>query len=502
MENKYLILASLLFIQLFLLSPLITAQADSLIILTAEEKVWLAENPVIRIGVDPNFLPYDGVDENSVYVGIGADYLKLIEEKIDISFELIPNLGWLDVLEGLRNKSVMLSPVITQTPERQVFTDFTDPYVSFQDVIFARDDNTDIKTVEDLTNKKVALVEQYATTALLTELNPDIIPFFVPSELEGLKAISLGDADAYVGFLATSAYISKQNAVTNVKVVGEVKGSEGEFRMGVQKGQPELVSILNKALDRITQEEKDEILDKWIDIEFEAGLSTVAKIVIGSGTTLLIIFIIFTIILIRQLQAIKKVEASLVESEEKYKAIYESSADAIMVLDPFTGKFSSGNPATIKMFKVKNEEEFIKLGPRYTSPEKQPNGRKSIDMIKEAIAKTMSEGSNFFEWTHKRLDGKLFYATVLLTRFKLKGKDILQATVRDISEKKKAEEMMKKSIEELERFKDLTVGRELKMIELKKEMRELGEKKKIGEREETKRIVVKEETKKLGDEKK
>ena len=60
----------------------------------------------------------------------------------------------------------------------------------------------------------------------------------------------------------------------------------------------------------------------------------------------------------------------------------------------------------------------------------------------------MEEGSNFFEWTHKRATGEEFPATVLLTRVEIEnGKPFLQATVRDITEQKKTEETLKRETE-------------------------------------------------------
>jgi PAS domain-containing protein len=119
--------------------------------------------------------------------------------------------------------------------------------------------------------------------------------------------------------------------------------------------------------------------------------------------------------------------------EEKYKALYESSSDAIMTLEPPTWKFTAGNPATLKMFNVKDEKEFTSLGPWEVSPEKQPDGSDSGKKAQQMIIKAMKEGSNYFEWTHKRYKGEDFAATVLLTKVKLGGKEVLQATVRDLT---------------------------------------------------------------------
>ena len=146
-------------------------------------------------------------------------------------------------------------------------------------------------------------------------------------------------------------------------------------------------------------------------------------------------------------------EKYLHESEERHRILFESSQDAIMTLEPPSWNFTTGNPATIEMFKAKNEAEFISYGPGNLSPERQPDGRDSAEKAKEMIETAMREGSCFFEWTHKRIDGEEFPATVLLSRVKLTGKIFLQATVRDMTAQKRAEDERKKVEEELEKSK-------------------------------------------------
>ncbi len=135
-------------------------------------------------------------------------------------------------------------------------------------------------------------------------------------------------------------------------------------------------------------------------------------------------------------------ELDIQESERKYRSLFESSRDAIMILEPPSWNFTSGNPSTVKLFKAKDEAEFITHGPGDVSPAMQPDGRDSGEKAKEMIGTAMRDGSNFFEWTHKRIDGAEFAAEVLLTRMELGGKTILQATVRDITERKKAEDAL------------------------------------------------------------
>jgi len=143
--------------------------------------------------------------------------------------------------------------------------------------------------------------------------------------------------------------------------------------------------------------------------------------------------------LCRDITDSKRAEQALKESEERHRVLFESSHDAIMTLEPPSWKFTTGNTATIAMFKVKNAEEFIFYGLGALSPERQPDGRISTEKAKEMIETAMRKGSHFFEWTHKRLDGTEFPATVLFTRMEIKGQQVLQATVRDISEQKQLE---------------------------------------------------------------
>jgi PAS domain S-box-containing protein len=148
----------------------------------------------------------------------------------------------------------------------------------------------------------------------------------------------------------------------------------------------------------------------------------------------------------------KQAEEALQRSEAKYRALFESSRDAIMILLPPDWRFTSANAATVELFGAKDEKEFTSLEPWGVSPERQPDGEHSSVKAQRMIATAMEKGSHFFEWTHQRITGEAFSATVLLTRVELEGKAGLQATVRDVTEHKRAEE---KTVVLLEIAKDI-----------------------------------------------
>ncbi|MBA7575371.1 Adaptive-response sensory-kinase SasA [subsurface metagenome] len=130
--------------------------------------------------------------------------------------------------------------------------------------------------------------------------------------------------------------------------------------------------------------------------------------------------------------------------EEKYRILFESSRDAIMLLAPPDWLFTVGNKATLEMFGAKNEKEFYSKTSVDLSPEYQPDGLLSSEKAGKMVGKAMRNGSFFFEWTHKRINGDEFPANVLLTRIELEGNKLLTATVRDITGIKKTENELQK----------------------------------------------------------
>ena len=129
---------------------------------------------------------------------------------------------------------------------------------------------------------------------------------------------------------------------------------------------------------------------------------------------------------------------SFLQSEKFYRLLYENSKDAIMVLSPEYG-FVAGNDAAIKLFGCVDEAEFLKQTPISLSPERQPDGRLSSEESAEMIELAKKNGSNYFQWVHKKISGQTFPAMVLLSWSEIDGEGLLQATVRDVTPLKKIE---------------------------------------------------------------
>lgn len=141
----------------------------------------------------------------------------------------------------------------------------------------------------------------------------------------------------------------------------------------------------------------------------------------------------------RDISERKQQEEALKESETKLRTLFESTSDAVMLLDE--KGFFDCNQATLAMFGCESKEIFCTKHPADLSPPEQPNGTDSMTLANQHIARANQRGREHFEWVHKRLDtGVTFSAEVLLNAMKIKGRAVLQAVVRDITERKQSEE--------------------------------------------------------------
>lgn len=139
---------------------------------------------------------------------------------------------------------------------------------------------------------------------------------------------------------------------------------------------------------------------------------------------------------------LKNAEASVHRSEAKFRSLFESSRDAVMILDQ-DGWFVDCNKAALEMFGYRSAEELLGHHPSDISPSAQPSGAESLLLAINYMQEALDKGSCYFEWTHKRLNGEEFPAEIMLSKVEVEGKEMLQALLRDITQRKALEDELK-----------------------------------------------------------
>ncbi|MCP4140019.1 MAG: PAS domain S-box protein [Chloroflexi bacterium] len=152
--------------------------------------------------------------------------------------------------------------------------------------------------------------------------------------------------------------------------------------------------------------------------------------------------------ILRDITESKKSNKALRKSEKKFRDLFEKSEDAILIIE--NGQFVDCNNATIKMLRYKNKEEFLTSHPSELSPEKQPDGKNSLEKADEMMQIALKNGSHRFIWDHLRANGEVFPVEVLLTAISTnRDNRVIHTTWRDITKRVQAEKKLRDANEQL-----------------------------------------------------
>ena len=291
---------------------------SSPIILSAKEKAWLKKHPVIRVGIDRNFAPYEWVGKKGHYMGLAADYMRLLEERLGVKFEIIKNKSWPEILKLAKKGEIDLLSCLNKSPQRQEYLNFTKAYISNPRVIINANRNGYIGSLKKLRGKTVVVEKGYLTYDRLSTNYPEIKLLLVDTTSEALTKVSTGEADAYVGDAAFADYSIKKSDLLNLQFAGETDNFS-RYRVGVIKPHPELLSILSKAFNNITLQERQSIENKWMGLTVHTGITSLTLIEIS-----LVIFAIFLLFIFRGYR-LNQSKKTIANSEKRLQSILDAS---------------------------------------------------------------------------------------------------------------------------------------------------------------------------------
>jgi PAS domain S-box-containing protein len=123
--------------------------------------------------------------------------------------------------------------------------------------------------------------------------------------------------------------------------------------------------------------------------------------------------------------------------KQKYQTLFESNSDAVVILDD--KGFTDCNPATLTMFGMDSVETFLKTPIPQLGAAVQENGEPAFDHAMRHIRQAREEGHADMDWLGRREDGSTFHAEIALHAMELEGHQVIQAIMRDVSERRAAE---------------------------------------------------------------
>jgi PAS domain S-box-containing protein len=264
--------------------------------LSYKERDWLLNHPEFSLGDDFAWPPYVFQNDKGEFSGIASGYLDLIEDRLGLTFEPEYGLNWSEVLEKIKNKSLDVLPAVAYSEERASYLDFTKPYFRSPIVIATRKDGAFVDSLKDLSGKRVGVVKSYITQDKLSRNYPDIVLVPLENLNSGIQALESGEIDAFADNLASITYELDRLNNQNIKIAAPTE-LFFDLHIGVRKGLPELVGILNKTIDSINEQEKSRIKNTWMAIEVKYGVDFKEILIWVVPTSVCVVLIILFIII-------------------------------------------------------------------------------------------------------------------------------------------------------------------------------------------------------------
>jgi len=477
-----------------------TPQEAFLETLTPEERAWLDDHPVIRVAQDPAWAPVEFVDERGQPSGMSEDYLRLVEERLGITFQRVTGLTWQEAYAQMQRWEIDMTTSVAVTPQRSRFWAFTSPYQQVPIVIVAASNVTYIGDIAELSGARVAVVDGYAASDWLPRDYPDIELLRVASAEQGLQAVQRGEAFAYVENMLVVGYYLARLKLTTLKIAGDTPYANGQC-MAVRKDWAPLAGILDKALASISEAERDEIYRKWLPVRYEHGPDAlVLRRVVLIAAAILAGSAAWILRLKREIAARKSAQQAAAQSALHFQQLFDSSPMPVALIG-IDGRFLGVSKRWADSYGYALEDApTLQRWWELVCPD--PNRRRdAINEWEAALQSARSHGTQIGPFSHRIVgrDGQARATEITAT---LLGNDVLtvfqdvtqrqtaeeeqirllkeaersgQAMRSALEEQERTREQMLETIDQLRRFQEVTVGREHDMIALKSEVNGLLE---------------------------
>ena len=278
--------------------------------LSDDDWAYLAELGPLTVCPDPDWPPYEYMNENGDYVGIAADLLDLLAKQLGIQFTVVRPKDWEEALARSKEGKVLMLPFLNPTPEREKWLVFTQPLLVDPSVYVTREEHPFISDASLLVGQTVVLPAGTSTEEWVRRDFPNLKVMTVATENEVFQAVSDRKADLALRSLTVSAYTIRKEGLFNLKIAGQApNGMAHRLCIGVLKKEARLRDILDKGIATLTPGQREEIINRHVNVVVVPPMDLSVLYRVGSAFALVVGLSVFWTVKMR------KVNATLRESE-------------------------------------------------------------------------------------------------------------------------------------------------------------------------------------------
>ncbi|MFT3849393.1 MAG: diguanylate cyclase [Propionivibrio sp.] len=246
------------------LLPVAAAHADQVV--TAVPGKTEGQPPVFMC-VDPDWWPFEAIDERGGHIGIAADLIALATSRAQLQVALYPTRSWEESVAASKAGKCQLASFINQSPERDRWLIFTEPLLVDPNVLIVREDSPPPGDLATLHGRSIAIPKESAIYERVRKEFPNLKLIGTDSEYEAFGMVSNRQADMTLRSRIIAGQNIKEKGWFNLKIASEVPGYENVLRMGVLKSRPELRDQLNRGIATITKVEREQIINRHVEIK-------------------------------------------------------------------------------------------------------------------------------------------------------------------------------------------------------------------------------------------
>lgn len=237
---------------------------------------------------DPDWVPFERIDEQGRHVGIAADLVRLVAERVGLQLEVLPLRTWEESLAASKAGRCQTMSFLNQTPARDAWLIFTSPIFRDHNVIITREEHPYVADLANLGTARVALPSGTMVAERIREAFPELVVVPTHSEEESVQLVSERKADLTIRSLMVAAHAIRKEGLFNLKIAGQVPSLTNNLRIGVRNDQPMLRDILDKGVKSLSPQEVEAISNRYVAIQVRQGIdhALVWKIVAGAGALL------------------------------------------------------------------------------------------------------------------------------------------------------------------------------------------------------------------------
>lgn len=261
--------------------------------LSADERRWLATLPVLRIGIDPTAAPLSMMGKDGEAEGLSVDYLEAALDALGVKRRTVVTTDWPATISAASRGEIDLLPAASPR-NLQLGKDFvfSAPYTEFPVMIVTREDFATIGDSHDLAGRRVAANLSQGAVAVAVAAIPGATAIDVRTTAAGLAAVAAGDADAYVGDVATAEAQIRRDYPARLKLAAPT-GERAALSVAVSARYAELVPLIDRALARLPERRSQAIRNTWLRSHYTWGgsWSEIARKVGPAGIIALLLFV-------------------------------------------------------------------------------------------------------------------------------------------------------------------------------------------------------------------